>query len=458
MRFRGAFWLALSLVAASAQAAKPAPAPATVFPYAIKTDRLKNGLTVTRVPFHSPGMVAYYTLVRVGSRNEVEPGHSGFAHFFEHVLFKGTPANPEGKREQTLGALGFHENAFTTDDFTVYHQTGPTSGLGTLITLEADRFQNLAYSEPTFQTEAKAVLGEYHKSAASPFLKMEEGLLDTAFTRHPYKHTTLGFYADIQKMPERYAYSREFFKRWYTPDNTQIFVVGDFVDQAVMSEIEKAYGGWAGTVAQVAIPPEPSQGGERRVEVVFPGNALPMHVHAWHSPAASPGTPDAAVQDVLAAYLVSEVSALHKELVLDKQLARELFSFYSPHRDPNLFTIAATLRDEKNRAAVKHAFDLALKAIVVGRIDAKRVDAIKSHKRYDLLTDLDTPDAVAEKLVMFAGAYGTPTAVEAHYQHLAKVTPGALQTFAKRFMTARNRTILTLVSKPPAEAQKGAQP
>src|SRR5688572_4684905 len=126
-------WLAFSLVCSSALAAKP---EAAVFPYAIKTDRLKNGLTVTRVPFHSPGMVAYYTLVRVGSRNEVEPGHSGFAHFFEHVLFKGTAQNPEGKREQILGALGFHENAFTTDDFTVYHQTGPTSGLGSLVSLE----------------------------------------------------------------------------------------------------------------------------------------------------------------------------------------------------------------------------------------------------------------------------------------------------------------------------------
>ena len=164
----------------------------TFFPYPLHTTVLPNGLTVVRVPFNSPGLAAYYTVVRVGSRNEVEAGHTGFAHFFEHMMFKGTPTHPEGERESQLGKLGFNENAFTTDDVTVYHVVGPSSALKTLIELEADRFQNLSYPEPVFQTEAKAVLGEYHKNAASPRLKIEETLAATAFTRHPYQHTTLG--------------------------------------------------------------------------------------------------------------------------------------------------------------------------------------------------------------------------------------------------------------------------
>src|SRR4051812_8865543 len=229
----------------SAAPAKP------LFPYPYKTTVLKNGLSVTRVPFNAPEQVAYYSVVRVGSRNEVEKGHTGFAHFFEHVMFKGTKNWPEGTRDALLGKLGFSENAFTSDDVTVYHVTGPTSGLRQLIDVESDRFMNLDYSEATFQTEAKAVLGEYHKNAANPGLKIEETVLATAFTKHPYQHTTLGFYEDIQAMPSRYEYSKEFFKRWYTPDNTMLFIVGDFDDAKLMADIEKAYGGWSGKAATI---------------------------------------------------------------------------------------------------------------------------------------------------------------------------------------------------------------
>ncbi len=127
-------------------------------------------LSVTRVAFNSPGLVAYYSVVRVGSRNEVEPGHTGFAHFFEHVMFKGTKSWPEGTRDGLLGKPGFAENAFTSDDVTVYHLDGPSSALPKLIELEADRFRNLEYNESTFQTEAKAVLGGYHKNACPAYL------------------------------------------------------------------------------------------------------------------------------------------------------------------------------------------------------------------------------------------------------------------------------------------------
>src|SRR5439155_11623038 len=136
----------------------------------IKTTVLPNGLTVVRVPQNSPGIIAYYTVMRVGSRNEVEPEHTGFAHFFEHVMFKGTKKFPEGTREALLGKLGYSENAFTSDDITVYHLSGPSAPIEQLMAAESDRFKNLDYSEATFQTEAKAVLGEYHKNDAHPEL------------------------------------------------------------------------------------------------------------------------------------------------------------------------------------------------------------------------------------------------------------------------------------------------
>ncbi|HYH94587.1 pitrilysin family protein [Hyalangium sp.] len=413
-------------------------------PFPMKVDRLPNGLTVVRVPFRSPGLVAYYTVVRVGSRNEVEPGKTGFAHFFEHMMFKGTKKHPEGERDRIVASYGFDDNAFTTDDFTVYHSYGPTAGVDALIELEADRFRNLEYAEPSFRTEALAVLGEYHKNESRPELKMEEQLLGTAFKAHPYRHTTLGFYEDIKAMPEAYAYSRTFFERWYTPDNTLIFIVGDFDDAAVMQQIRAEYGPWNRKLAQVTIPPEPPQKEKRTVHIDWPASTLPRHVLAWHSPAGTLTTPSAAIQSVLGAYLVGPTSPLYKELVLEKQLAESIRDDSYPHRDPSLFALNATLKEEQHRAAVDAAFNRAIRELASGKVDAARVKAIQSNIRYGLLMGLEAPDDVAVQLAWYAGIFGTPDALSRHLQNIARIQPEQLVSFAKRYLVDSNLTVLTL--------------
>ncbi len=445
--------LACALALSTTALAQPKGA---FFPYPTKTSTLKNGLTVVRVPYASPGLIAYYTAVRVGSRNEVEKGYTGFAHYFEHVMFKGTDKYPAGSREKILGKLGFNENAYTNDDATVYHMFGPASALEQVIDLESDRFANLKYSEQTFQTEAKAVLGEYHKSAASPELKMEEDLLNTAFTAHTYKHTTIGFYEDVKAMPTRYEYSKEFFKRWYTPDNCTLIIVGDFDDAKLMALVEKYYAGWQGKTAQVQIPVEPPQKGQRQVHIDWPAPTLPRLVYAWHTPAYRTDTMDAAVSTVLDRYLVGASSALHKELVLKQQIVSELASWRADHRDPGLFAFAAEIKDAKDRQKVASAFDGAIKAIVTGRVDAKKVEEIKSNLRYRLLMNLETADDLADVLAHYVGIYGTTDALELHYQNIAKVEPKHLVEFVKKHFTAKNRTVLTVTSKsaPAAGATK----
>lgn len=442
-----------SLVAAFpawAQAPKKGPAASERFlPYDLKVDTLENGLTVVRVPYPSPGLVAYYTVVRVGSRNEVEKGHTGFAHFFEHMMFKGTPTRPEGEREKIMGRAGFNDNAYTTDDFTVYHSYGPSSALGELIEIEADRFQNLTYSEPSFQTEAKAVLGEYHKSAARPDLHLEEALLATGFSKHTYRHTTLGYYEDIKKMPEYYEYSKQFFERWYTPDNTVLVIVGDIDDAALMERIRKSYGTWKGKSAKVAIPTEPPQRGLQATRVEWKGQALPRQMLAWRTPAARLDRKDAAVQEVLSAYLMGPTSELHKELVLEKQLVEQMGSWFYPHRDPYLFTLDAHIKDEKNRAAVMAAINKKLRALVTGRVDKARVEAIKSNLRYSFLMGLETPNQVAGQLAWYIGIFGAPNALERHYANIRSVTPNDLLTFAREYLTALNRIEVQLVNVAP---------
>ncbi|WNG60014.1 insulinase family protein [Archangium gephyra] len=432
-------------VALPAAAAELAATP--FFPYPMKVDRLPNGLTVVRVPFNSPGLIAYQTVVRVGSRNEVEPGKTGFAHFFEHMMFKGTKNFPEGEREKVISTYGFDDNAFTSDDLTVYHSYGPTAGLEKLVEIEADRFRNLEYSEPSFQTEALAVLGEYHKSAAQPYLKIEEELGRTIFTKHTYGHTTIGHYADIKAMPQAYQYSRTFFERWYTPDNVILVVVGDFNDDTLMQAVRKHYGPWDRKSPTITVPTEPPQTKERSVHIDWPQSTQPRHIFAWRTPAARLDTANAAIQTVLADYLVGPTSPLYKELVLDKQLAQEIYGDFSIHRDPHLFGLVAILQAEGNRDAVRDAFNAAVRELATGKVDASRVEAIKSNTRYGLLMGMETAKSVATQLSYFAGIFGTPDALAVHYQKVSEVKPGDLITFAKKYLTAANRTQLTLTPK-----------
>ena len=423
-------------------------APAKTFPYPTKITTLKNGLTVLRVPFDSPGLVAFYTVVRVGSRNEIEPGHTGFAHFFEHMMFRGTQRFPEGSRGALLGKLGFNENAFTSDDVTVYLVNGPSSGLETLVDVEADRFRHLEYAEPAFQTEAQAVAGEYQKNASNPGLKIEETTLATAFTRHTYRHTTLGFYEDIVEMPKRYEYSKTFFQRWYTPDNCVVIVAGDFDDAKLMALVEKQYGPWIGQSAKIDVPVEPPQKEARVARLTWPSPTLPRLGLFWHTPAASPKSPDAATQQVLASYLAGPTSPLHRSLVLEQQLVERLGPSAEAHRDPSLFGLEARLKAEANREAVSKAMLEAVKEVASGKIDGKRLEDIKSHLRYAVAMDLETPSQVAEALAWHIGIYGTPDAIDTLYAAIAKVSAKDLTAFARKYLVDANRTTLVFTVEP----------
>ena len=189
-----------------------------IFPYKIYQYDMPNGLKVVSVPYDSPGIAAFYIVVRTGSRNEVEPGVTGFAHFFEHMMFRGTDRYPKDKYEQVLKSTGASANANTSLDRTIYHIVGNVDKLEMLFDVESDRFQNLHYSEHDFKTEAGAVKGEYTKNITNPLAQLYEDVQNAAFTTHTYKHTTMGFYKDILDMPNQYQYSLKFYDRFYRPE------------------------------------------------------------------------------------------------------------------------------------------------------------------------------------------------------------------------------------------------
>jgi zinc protease len=432
-------------VAAPAQSQTPS---GPVFPFTIKKTELGNGLGVISVPFESPGIIAYYTVVRTGSRNEVEQGLSGFAHFFEHMMFRGTELYPQEKYNDVLKSLGADSNAFTTDDWTCYHMTVPASALGKAVEVEADRFLNLKYDEPAFQKEARAVLGEYNKSASSPFLILNETMQDKAFTKHTYKHTTIGFLDDVKKMPERYAYSKTFFDRWYRPENCTVVVAGDVDHEKLVGLVRKAYGGWERGKASVTIPAEPPQEVPRSAELKWPLPTLPVLYLGYHIPAADLSSPDTPALGALAQAVFGETSPLYKALVIDEQKVVMLVAEAEPKRDPGLFTILARVRDPKDLAEVRVRIESALNQAAQEPINERRLRAIKSHLRYGFAGSLDTADAVARTVCESIALTGKPDSSNELFAAYDQLTTSDLQRVAARYFSPKNQTAVTLLSEP----------
>ncbi|SIN89903.1 zinc protease [Singulisphaera sp. GP187] len=445
MRPQSLILLTLALVASPAigQEAKREK----IFPYPAQRTDLENGLSVLSVPFDSPGIIAYYTVVRTGSRNEVEPGLSGFAHFFEHMMFRGTEKYPQDEYQRVVKALGADANAFTTDDWTCYHMTVPSSALPTVVEVEADRFRNLKYDKADFQKEARAVLGEYNKSASSPFLILNEAMQDKAYTAHTYKHTTIGFLADVKDMPNQFDYSKKFFDRWYRPENCTIIVAGDVDHARLVSLVRNEYGGWERGKSSVTIPVEPEQTAQRSAQLTWPLPTLPVLYLGFHIPAADPRNQDIAALSALAQAVFGETSPLYKSLVLDEQKVVLLAADAELKRDPAMFTVVTRLRKSEDLVSVRKRIEETLAEAAKTPIPVARLEAIKSHLRYAFANSLDSPDAVAMAVSESIALTGRPDSMEERYNAYDRLTPDDLKRVAGRYFAPTNETVVILESE-----------
>ncbi len=426
----------------------PQAARAGGLPFSPKTETLPNGLRLVMIPYDSPGLVAYYSLVRVGSRDEVEKGVTGFAHFFEHMMFRGTELHPPAKVSALLKKAGADQNGFTTDDFTCYTFLGSAKYLEELVAYEADRFQNLKYSDADFKTEAGAVLGEYNKNSSRAYLPLIESLRETVFKKHTYGHTTLGYLADIKDMPNQYEYSLSFFKRFYTPDNVTLIVVGDFDQEKLKSLVTKHYGPWATKRAKTKTRAEPRQRKELRTHVDFPSKTLPKLSLAWRAPATNYDSADTAVYNILHELLFGETSALYTDLVLGEQKVASFEDWaWSNHRDPYLVHAVAHL---KNKDDLKEVESRVLKAIGLlqkGKIDKATLDAVKSRVRYSLLLSMSTPDKIAVTLARYMASTGQVDGLSRLLASIEKLSVKDVKRFAQRYLKRSNMTVLTMVTK-----------
>ena len=442
-------WIALALLPAflfpllaHAQAA-PAAKPKT-FPYPIHESVLDNGLRIVVVPMDSPGILSHYLVVRAGSRNEVEPGLSGFAHFFEHMMFRGTEKYSAEAYNDVLKRLGADSNAFTTDDWTAYHVVAASSALETIMEIEADRFMNLKYSKEAFQKEAGAVLGEYNKNYSVPIMSLFEKLQDTAYTTHTYKHTTMGFLKDIEDMPNQYDYSLKFFARWYRPDNCVLVVAGDADPKEVAALAKKHYGPWKRGAAALETPVEPEQTAERRAHLPWKNPTLPYLLLGYHAPAFAPDSKEIAALEVVSQAAFSEASPLYKDLVLDKQWVDQLFGGSDANRDPNLFTVLARVKDPARVEAVREAIYATLERLGREPIAAERLGEVKRRLRYGFLQALATPGSTARTVSSFLQLTGEASSIDRSYATIEAITPEDVRAAAAKCFRASNRTVVTL--------------
>jgi len=441
---------ACALVMAACAASKPIARGATVtaqakaFPFPTTEKTLPNGLRVFVVEYDSPGLVAYYSIVRAGSRNEVEPGKSGFAHFFEHMMFRGTAQFSTEKYNAAIKAMGADSNAFTSDDMTVYHILAGAQALPTIVTIEADRFQRLDYAEAEFQKEARAVLGEYNKGASDPLQPMIEALFDHAFQTHTYKHTTIGFLRDIEDMPNQFAYSRQFFDRYYRPDNTILLVVGDVTADKVMPLIEQHYGAWSAGPERPSLPIEPPQTREQRVTVPWKGASLPMLLVGFHVPAFTTANTDSVALEVLAELVFAERSPLFRRLVLEEQKVEHIDGSAERHVDPNLFTILARVKQGKDMAYVEKAIDDEIARVATQGTDDKTLAEVVSRTRYAFAGHLSTADKVALVGADFLARTGKLSTIDDTFALLSQVTVSDVKRVAGKYFAPHNRTVVVL--------------
>ena len=427
-----------------------------VFPYPYAVSDLDNGLRLVTVTTPYPDIVALYIVVNAGSRNEVEPGRSGFAHLFEHMMFRGTKKFPPEKWEAIMQEAGAETNAYTSDDRTVYHAVFSKDDLEPILELEADRFQNLTYSEEAFRTETRAVLGEYNKNFANPMRKLDEAVRKTAFTTHTYRHTTMGFVEDIENMPEMYDYGLQFFDRYYRPEYTTVCIVGDMTEQVTLPLTKKYWGGWERGSYQPEIPAEPPQAEPKSVEEAFHIPTLPIAAVSFRAPAYDDEVIDSAVLDVISYYAFSENSTLYKKLVVEEQKVDQLYPAYYDHRDPYLFSVVARVKQSDDVAYVNDQILDTFENLKSVPVPPDELEAVKSHLRYSFALGMNSTSAIAGTLAHFISLRRSPETINKRYTLYQKVTPADLARVAGEYFIESGRTTSTLQYQP--EAGGGGQP
>ena len=418
------------------------------FPYSWSYEALPNGLRVVTVPTDDPNLVALYLVVRTGSRNEVEAGKSGYAHLFEHMMFRGSEHFTAEQRDNILKKAGAHNNAYTTDDRTVYHVLFSKSDLEQVMELEADRFMRLKYSKDLYKTETRAVLGEYNKNFSAPGNKLDEVLRSTAYSVHTYHHGTMGFIEDIEDMPNQYDYSWVFYRRYYRPENTTILLVGDVKPEQSLALVKKYFGAWERGDYRPEIKPEPPQEAPRGTHVDWTSPTLPLVTVAYRAPAYSDEGVEKAALDLLLPIAFGENSELYQKLVLREQKVEVLAAGCDDHVDAELFSVSARVKDRKDLEYVRDQIIATFDRFAKEPVPQAQLTMTRARARYGTALGWNSANSIAGFLAPYLGLRETPETIEKLFKLYDRISAEEIQAAAKKYFSPNNRTVVTLATKP----------
>jgi zinc protease len=293
------------------------------------------------------------------------------------------------------------------------------------------------------------VLGEYNKNSTNPFRKLDEKMSETAFTKHTYRHTTMGFLKDVEAMPEQYEYSKQFFDRYYRPEYTTIIVVGDAKPKEMRGIVDKYWGEWKRGSYKPDIPAEPPQTEARTGHVDWPAQTLPLITVAFKSPAYDDSSVTLPALSALGELAFSRNSAIYQKLVIQEQKVDMLGGGPSRQVDPGLFEITARVKKAADVEYVRDQILETIKSFQEKAPDAARLEALKKRARYTVALSMDNSDSIAGILARFVALRRTPESMNRFYDMFAKITPEDVQQAAKQYLVESGRTIVTLTGKAP---------
>ena len=411
---------------------------------------LDNGLTVILSEDHSTPIVHLQLVYRVGSKNE-RPGRTGFAHLFEHMMFKGSRNVLPDSHLTLISRVGGDGNAYTTEDETVFLETVPAQYLPLVLWLEADRMATLRIDEKTFEAERQVVKEERRwRYEDTPFGLLTEILYDQAYGVHPYKHTAIGSMEDLEAASVEDV--QGFFDTYYVPENATLLLVGDFESAESLALVKQYFDRVPKAKHPVPrdIPREPPQTGERRVTITENQNwPLPAVVVAHHI--TYDGHPDAYPLHIAAKLLSDgQSSRIYRRLVYEDQLAVSAFGAGNIIEDPNLFYAVSIVQPgrttEESQAALIGEFDR-LKTELISDQELQRA---KNQFARDYVFSRFTVEQKALHLSHAAVIHDDITTADAEFDIFMNITKEDVRRVAQTYFTKENRLVLTIL--PPAPA------
>jgi zinc protease len=410
-----------------------------------KMSTLANGLKVVLLEDHSTPIVHTEIWYHVGSKNE-KKGRTGFAHLFEHMMFKGSKnVEPEG-HPSYVSSVGGQSNAYTNEDSTVFWQTTPAQYLPLVLWLEADRMATLRIDEKVFKTEREVVKEERRMRVESqPYGRLNEIIYDQAFTTHPYKHPTIGSMADLEAASIEDV--RDFFKTYYVPENATLVIVGDFDPKEAMDLVNQYLGKVPKAARRVPrdIPAEPPQTKERRVRL-DENVPLPAVVVAHHI--TYDGHPDSYPLHVVSKVLSDgQSSRIHRKLVYEKQLALAAFGQGNIIEHPNLFYAVAIVQRGRSPEETIDALVAELDRLKVESITAGELQQAKNQFTRDYILQRESNRDKAQVLAHAAVIHDDIKTADGEFDIFLNMTAAEVQRVAQKYFTPENRLVITIMPK-----------